>query len=1119
MGLRIVSSNGVEALGSALGKVLKAERAGKDPFVFSRVVVPNPNIGKWLQMRVFADDPSLGAGLEFPFLEEVLAKAMTEALGGGVRLLPPGSYARAIARILLTDDDPALERFRIYIRNGEGTGPLVTSRQEAKKVWQLAERLADLMDTYEVHRPELVEKWLAEKKSGAARSNEEAEAALARKLWGEDGVFRPSGDRLSLRQMFRRVVQEDRMPTEGGSACLLFGLSTLSGLQAEILFWLAQRTEIVLFHNNVCVDYWGDISKPEVRAGLGTRDGESQDKNNPLLQKWGLAGRETIRILQDLESRASEKVPVTWDRAAILTSPGAGVLQAVQKAVVCNRPDLDGGLGQDASIQVVAAPGPRREVETVYNSIMAYAENGGSFSDVAVLVPDMATYRPYIEMVFDARRGIPFGLIDTTASEDSRYLAGFSAMAELVRRGLSRDPLFDFLDNPCVQNALGFGPEDVVQWRSWTDKLGAFEGFDESNFSWATALRRLRLAAVAEGGLDVPLADLGRDSFKLSEVIELVERQIEDLGGGRPGMRLSCREWAWKLHGMMETFLSVGKDDPLESAVRQKIRMTLESLKDVKDPQSLEFAVAAVEQFVGGLPCRRGGYLTHGVTIAGLQPMRPVPFKRVYVIGLGAGGFPGRTDESTLDLRGLGVGLHDVTPPERNRYLMLETLMSVTERLVITYPSADIEKDERKYPSSVVRDLEDFIVPSHEFKEVKIPLLERDARCVNGVEEPYEQGLLKTYSPTARRIAAIQTVYAQGEPVKGKETAQVGANLPPDGAKAPETVKLTVRELAEFLKSPMQAVMRYRLGIARAGNRDKSLDPESPLGLPSGPLFWDLQTRMLDPEFAESFDATYDDLSGRGKAPARGRVLGDFARLQLKEQLDGIDESIRSFVADYALADGIENILYVHYAAQSNDEVPFEVDGEVPNWKFDAEAGEHAVLTTGGLGSDGNVPAIPVDRTLEPFIACLLKTAAEGHKAIVRIGVVDVQNGNRAAWQWDIDHAGATKYIKDLVEDYLGYLKGSASGMVDFSYKKLSSAIKEIPPRDEWDTILTSLGAKDYSHGNGDFDRSLVIAETLADACCLPESGEKLKELFKRRYALPMNLTLQDDQVRNGGAE
>jgi hypothetical protein len=48
---------------------------------------------------------------------------------------------------------------------------------------------------------------------------------------------------------------------------------------------------------------------------------------------------------------------------------------------------------------------------------------------------------------------------------------------------------------------------------------------------------------------------------------------------------------------------------------------------------------------------RYGDYLTSGVTISALLPMRPIPFKIVYVLGMQEGDFPGRADTSSLDLR------------------------------------------------------------------------------------------------------------------------------------------------------------------------------------------------------------------------------------------------------------------------------------------------------------------------------------------------------------------------------------------------------------------------------------------------------------------------------------
>ena len=44
----------------------------------------------------------------------------------------------------------------------------------------------------------------------------------------------------------------------------------------------------------------------------------------------------------------------------------------------------------------------------------------------------------------------------------------------------------------------------------------------------------------------------------------------------------------------------------------------------------------------------------------------------------------------------------DVTRPDLNRYLFLETLLSVRNKLYITYLSKDLQKDQDFYPNSTV---------------------------------------------------------------------------------------------------------------------------------------------------------------------------------------------------------------------------------------------------------------------------------------------------------------------------------------------------------------------------------------------------------------------------------
>ena len=139
MALRIYYSDRIEDLAADLKERLLTERAKDKSFEFSQVVVPNTNIAKWLQIRVFADSPSLCMGVEFPFIEQRLFVLLRDSVGGERRpqLLPMNAYANAIMSILLKDDDEKLAPFRRYIAEGDA-GPLkIDSRSKARMAWQL----------------------------------------------------------------------------------------------------------------------------------------------------------------------------------------------------------------------------------------------------------------------------------------------------------------------------------------------------------------------------------------------------------------------------------------------------------------------------------------------------------------------------------------------------------------------------------------------------------------------------------------------------------------------------------------------------------------------------------------------------------------------------------------------------------------------------------------------------------------------------------------------------------------------------------------------------------------------------------------------------------------------
>ena len=1142
MALKIFYSDRVEELAAKLKERMLAERRGADPFEFSQVVVPNTNIAKWLKMRVFSDTPALCAGVRFPFMESRLTELLSSnlPLGETVSLLSDNAYANAIMGALLASEHPEFDcfaPFRGYITDGDGAKPLDIGKQNvARKAWQLVSRLADLMDQYEVRRPEIVERWLkglnaTGKGKPAPGSAEAGEAALARALWGKGGAFPDDGGMLSLRQLYGRV--KGGMPKGPAQRICFFGQSTLSILQVRILAWLAQTHDITFYHNNVCLEYWGDIeTKAERIRMLGKAQAEKEDidiaADNPLLRQWGVAGRETMRLLVTLEEENDGNIDFEWTCVADPARKRRDTLLGRLQEAICHRTGEAQAKPQDASLQIVGVPGIRREVEMVYNAIIGsvWKPKGSgerpwrecSFSDIAVLVPDMATYRPVIEAVFDARGDVPYGLVDTTASEDSKYLAGFLALADMARKGLTRETLFAVLDNPCVQTALGFSPDDVSVWRETTGEIGAFDGFEtregESLYNWDWALSRLRLACVADAVQGMPLAAVGDASrLRLSEIVELLYRRVKETFGAPKG----AGEWARAFRWLMGDFLAVPEEGALEGTVRRQIILTLDGLAEICGERALvgyEFVVAAVEHFVGGISCRKGGYLTHGVTIAGLQPMRPVPFRQVFVLGLGEGGFPGRTGEGgQLDVRGAGWRLGDVTPPKMNRYLFLETLMAVRDRLVITYPNRDIEKDAELFPSGLVRELEEFagrLVEGGKFKEFeKYPLLEHGERSRSDAKSPVcdiawsptdpDAGILPTYSRWARAVAAEQVL---GSVVRGRRRAVKSA---PGGDVDKARREVSAHELAEFLKSPFSALMRYRFGVGMEGYRDNELGIDSPLGIDDGPTRWALEAAWL--EGNGDLEGPFREMQLSGRAPMG--VLGDFAKGRFSEGLAQGGDALLAFAESFGGGEkGVcTDRQNLPVTIRRADGIAIDVRYTSATPKWNENGGNVSALVPGNLKNNNGLPP---DRTLDAFIGFLMHAANDGNRSTytLRVGVIDIGNAAAACWRWKVTPVKARSYLDGLALRYLSYLELPKDNdtYVDFTYRRLAKALAETRRDDgaiDWNGVLHALTKEEPGFGGSGFNKALVVEQSIEKYRRNP-TVEELQEIYDAIYALPL---------------
>ena len=768
----------------------------------------------------------------------------------------------------------------------------------------------------------------------------------------------------------------------------------------------------------------------------------------------------------------------------------------------------------------MAAPGIYRDVETVYNNILYNLEKDGKLqlTDIAILVPDISRYKPVIDSVFNRRpRRLSYNLVDSRADIESVYGQGVLGILDLAAGRFSRKEVFDLILNPCFMNKWQIGPEEINIWAGWAESLNIFHSFDQqakeekgfqksSYYTWKQGLQRLRLsrilAAQGEGGREdfryfhklVPFYDVNTGDVdlmeKLSIIIAKMHMAVMDIGG----LRASGEEWTSRFLKICDDLLEVPSDLRGETAVRQSL---IEAFGDLKIYDELlrdrsgqegadlildievirEFIKASLRSISGGY----GDYLTEGVTISALQPMRPIPFRIVYVLGMEEGAFPGQADASSLDLRLLKRRIGDISLPERNCYLFLEMLLSVRDKLYISFVGKDLQKDRIIQPCSVVNQLrryvdQEILSQGRPFSIIDIPLKGSSERYLAKDALNETSDVLINYS-LADRIA----FYRENdfwEEVIADVPEEMNENLKPffpdfgvENKKPQEdksiVEKITLKQLKNFLEDPVSHGMKRHLGLYDEEEtieeitlrEDEPFYSEFPVdyNLKIVPLkLWldiysasgDLNAGEQIPE--EVYDSVYESLQRNSTTPE-----GAFAELDRNELRD--DVSVRAGTLSQVLAEmgsgeetyraffigegtdeqisstnrlPVERFDPVGLTVRTDDslgeeiETRVELHGQLP-WIWKDQGGDwNAVVLTGS----GKTPKKkePDKYILEPLLFwmfCLMSDDGRHRVGDSKITFHVVYKEEVKGWTYAIIEGAAREYMGTLLSDYLNQEK------------------------------------------------------------------------------------------------
>ncbi|MFP4599839.1 MAG: exodeoxyribonuclease V subunit gamma [Persicimonas sp.] len=902
--LKVWYSNQLDRLVDGLVDAVDYERQRSQSSVFERtpVVVPNWNMETYLKFGI-ARRSGIAAHMQYQQMGDFFASLLPD--DGRFRLLSNAALQFLVVDALCDKKLVASAQMKPVRRYLAAAGDDPDALEQRR--FQLAAHLSELFDNYGFTRPQMVRAWSEEPLFDGPRWGriERWQRALWLELFGEGGrieaVAEEGGTRpILLSQLFEHL-DPDELDLPG--ALHFFTPGHLGLAFEELLGVIGQRTEVYVWAFNPCREYWEDVvtdaqEESELLSSTAVDGGQLmlavdetfwEPEKFPLpLRLWGRAGRDQMRMLNRLaghDARMLFSEPITGGAKTTLRQIQQDVLTLERER---EEPvaDLD-----DDSIQIFACSGIQRECEAIANEIWALirgereipddqeSEKPLQFNDIAIVVnsDQRAEYQTHLKSVLRDVHDIPFNIVDLDAASNSRLIEAIELLIDLPFGDFKRRELLELLTHP---NLVANFPEVEPQtWLDWCDELNILHGADHSDhadtyieedlFNWDQGLKRLVLGgfmtgepsgdtrAFSHGGFDyLPHEYPHGEATSAARLVMCARSLIDDARRCRDGKR-TLADWFTLIAELIEDHLAPTGDD--EEFELMRCRRLLGELADA-DLTGREVSYRVAREFVGrtlsSLEGRHGQYLADGVVVSSFLRARPIPFRVVFVAGMGEAYFPSSDGSDPLDLRQAKWQEGDARRRDKDKYAFLQTLMSTRDRLYLSYVSRDSRTGEALEPSSVVRDLQHMLQQSYLGRE-------KAARCVREhplrrfdeayFDEDAEEvsSLGPNYHPEARREAAArrlrQSLFEhcrqEGVPFPELDLLEDALDAPnrrrlhqvlgtydkpapsdgtDDGA---DEVSLTFSQLRQFLESPLQASARWVLGL-RTEDEDDVLERE-----------------------------------------------------------------------------------------------------------------------------------------------------------------------------------------------------------------------------------------------------------------------------------------------------
>jgi exodeoxyribonuclease V gamma subunit len=417
----------------------------------------------------------------------------------------------------------------------------------------------------------------------------------------------------------------------------------------------------------------------------------------------------------------------------------------------------------DMSIQLHQAPSKIREIEILYDTILKLIDNHNNNkeplypSDILIMAPDIMSYESYIRAIFGSKESqLDFRLFDLRVQAQSSIVQAFLHLIQLSSSRWDADSVLQFFEYREVQRKFGLSLAEIREWKNWVHEASILWGdtsehrnqllqtayYDKKMVdndpmgTWEHGFKRLLLGLTMVlpkeellQGKEIfdlettPLQSMdGTRNQQLGKWIQLIRSLRRDLKPIVNNEKKTLSDWSAFLSSLCENYLSPDYEDKssIEEYDHFKTQLSV-TLRDETYSQQL-FSWISVESHLNAKINQQNiSYREHhaqAVRFCSLLPMRAIPARAIFLIGMDEEAFPKKTNRNPLNLL-INNPLADYcpTPTDYDRYLFLETILSAREYLVFSYSKRNSGPE---LPSLLIQELLSYLDQGYTLEGEKV---------------------------------------------------------------------------------------------------------------------------------------------------------------------------------------------------------------------------------------------------------------------------------------------------------------------------------------------------------------------------------------------------------------